>query len=336
MTSTAKLKIKEQTLTLVFNREELAQRRKKNECVISFRLNEPIQHEGKNCPFVVFPIQITSELNLEQTGEGILCADEAEANRIRNSIALYRQETPHIVLASWQGGFALGALSDVQHFKRCLELFQFHVPKFFEGQSCGFAIRLYDVYTNKTRVLIWEKLLPVTDKDEAEKLLREKESELRIKQIEKDKIQVTQQIEPSLIQSQIKVLSKSYPETIAFFTKPETATIEAIFKAYQCETLALYGTLIGTLGKTEFQKAAKGLLNASRRKNPARDAVSFELVVGWRLRGYDRMTPKTRFEALKQLGFEVSTSEAIRKICERLKLPVVRKRGAPRKLNSRK
>jgi hypothetical protein len=94
--------------------------------------------------------------------------------------------------------------------------------------------------------------------------------------------------------------------------------------------------MVGTLDKVEFKNAARALLNASRRKNPARDAVGFELVVGWRLRGYDRMTPRERFEALRQLGLEVSSPEAVRKICERLKLPTVRKRGAPRKFAARK
>src|ERR1039457_4499046 len=99
------------------------------------------------------------------------------------------------------------------------------------------------LYETKPRVVIWEELLPVTDKQKAEKLLRQKEAALRAEQVEKDKLQITQQVEPSLIQSQLKVLSKGYPETIAFFTRPETVTPEAVFKAYQRETLALFGTV---------------------------------------------------------------------------------------------
>src|ERR1022692_2688098 len=201
MTTTTRLKINGQVLTLVLNREELAQRREKNECVISFRLNEPIQHEGENCLFVVFPIRITPELNLEQTGEGILCVDEDRANEVRNGIALKNQNIPPVVLASWSGGFTLGTMSNIQKFRRCLELFQFHVPKVVKGRDCGFALRLYDDYETKPRVVIWEELLPVTDKQKAEKLLRQKEAALRAEQVEKDKLQITQQVEPSLIQS---------------------------------------------------------------------------------------------------------------------------------------
>lgn len=338
MTCNSTLKIKGYTLVLTLNRDELAQRREKNERVISFPLVEPIYYEGKSHSFVVFPIRITSELKLEQTGEGILCVNEDHANQVRNRIALSPQEMPPVVLVSWEGGFSLGTLSDIQKFKRCLVLFQFHVPKVVGGHHCGFALRLYDDYDCKPRVLIWEKLLPVTDKLEAEKILYKKEAELRAEQVEEDRLQVERQTEPSLIRSQLRVLSKGYPETIAFFTNQNNTNTDAnaVFKAYQRETLALFGTLVGTLGSTEFKKVAKGLLNASRRKNPAWDAVGFELVVGWRLRGYDRMTPQERFCALKQLGFDVSTPEAVRKICERLKLPTVRKRGAPRKFKSDK
>lgn len=338
MTTTALLKVKGYELRLILNREELAQRREKNECVISFRLNKPIQHEGKNCEHVVFPIQITPELELKQTGEGILCVSEDRANQVRNRIALNHQNknTPPVVLLSWQGGFTLGTVTDIQEFRECFELFCFHTRKVVEGRDCGFALRLYHDYLCKPRVLIWEKLLPVTDKHEAQKLFHQKADELHAQQAQKVKAQNLQQVEPSLIQSQLKVLSKSYPETVGFFTKHEQTTVDAMFKAYQRETLALFGTLVGTLDNTEFKKAAKGLLNASRRKNPARDAVGFELVVGWRLRGYDRMTPLERFNALKQLGLGVSTPEAMRKICERLKLPSVRKRGAPRKIYSDK
>jgi hypothetical protein len=298
---------------------------------MSLRLNRPILHEGKSCPYAVFPIRVTPELILEQTGEGILCFSEEDANQIRNRIASSPQEVPPVVLISWQGGFCLGTLSDVQKSKRCLVLFQLHVPKVVEGLDCGFALRLYDDYACKPRVLIWEKYLPVTDKEEAEKLLRKKEAELRAQQVEKDKLQIRRQIEQSLTKSQLRVLSKSYPETVALFTNPEKTMGDAVFKAYQRESLALFGTVVGTLDKVEFKNAAKALINASRRKNPVRDAVGFELVVGWRLRGYDRMMPKERFDALKQIGLEVSTPEAVRKICERLKLPPVRKRGAPRK-----
>jgi hypothetical protein len=109
----AVFKTKGQILTVVFPREELAKRLDLQECVLSFGLVVPIQHEGRICRFVVFPVIITPELELKQVGEGILCADEAEATETRNEIQeLKKQKTPAVVLASWDGGFALSTISD--------------------------------------------------------------------------------------------------------------------------------------------------------------------------------------------------------------------------------
>jgi hypothetical protein len=125
--------------------------------------------------------------------------------------------------------------------------------------------------------------------------------------------------------NRLQCLSKAYPETVALLSKPNAATAHAAFKAYQRETLALTGNLIGTLERSAFMDAARALTAADRRKNSAFD-VAFELMAGWHVRGYRLMTPEDRADALKTLGLNY-TPEAIRKKCSRLKLPAARKHG---------
>jgi hypothetical protein len=132
---------------------------------------------------------------------------------------------------------------------------------------------------------------------------------------------------PDFKESQLRCLSKAYPDTVALLSKPGAAKTHAAFKAYQRETLKLTGELIGTQAKSAFEEAAKALTTADRRKSSAFD-VAFELVAGWHLRGYRLMTPEDRADALKTLGL-IYTPEAIRKKCARLKLSSARKRGRP-------
>jgi hypothetical protein len=145
--------------------------------------------------------------------------------------------------------------------------------------------------------------------------------------------------ELDLKEMQLKVLSKIYPETIAFLQGPNPANPGEVFTAYQRETLAHTGHLVGTLdvaNKSELSKTAKAIKKASRRQYTALNAADYELVAGWRVRGYDKMTPQQRFEKLKGLNLAPASVEAIRKTCERLKLPSLRKPGAPRKNTSDK
>jgi hypothetical protein len=327
---TSVFKIKDKELTLILPRAELAIRRELSECVVSFGLIAPIRHEGRDWRFVVFPIKITPELKLEQSGEGILCFDEAEATDTRNEILKSKNpKTPPVVLASWSGGFTLATITKERRWRREFELLAFHVPKLVSGKQCGFALRLYGRYLDEPRRLISEEFLPVIDKQTAEELVRQKMAEVRAEVAEKIKLQNEPQIESALIQSQLKVLAKSYPETVAFFGSPNPANANEAYAAYQRETFALTGTLIGTLNKSEFLKTAKALKNAARRKNSPQNDVEFQLVAGWR-RGYDRMTPQQRYAELKRLGLKPTSPDAVRKICERLKLPSARKPGAPK------
>jgi hypothetical protein len=123
---------------------------------------------------------------------------------------------------------------------------------------------------------------------------------------------------------------------VAYVSKPDPKNAEATFAAYKQETLAATGHLVDKLTRQEFKEVAKLLEKASRRKNPSLNEIEFQLVAGWRLHGYDKMTPEQRFHKLKELGFKPASPDAVRKMCERLKIPSMRRPGAPRKRVSTK
>ena len=313
------------------DREKLSQLKVGSLCGVTVKPDPPLLIEDRYYPFVVFPTRVTPTFDLKQTGEGIPCMDEKKANEIVQVIQAKNQTVPHIVLMSVPGFFAIGTITNVDVCRENLVLFKYHVPKMLDGKRSGFALRLYKTFLDKPRELIWEKMLPTTNHRAAQKLFRQKSDEMKIEETASRQAfalaDAKTKAEPNLSTIQLKVLSKAYPETVAFFAKPDAANASAAFAAYQRETLALTGHLTGSLDKVEFAKAAKVLLNASRRKNPALNDVEFQLVAGWRLRGYDRMTPQQRFDDLKSIGLQPSSAGAVRKICERLELPSQRKPG---------
>jgi hypothetical protein len=171
----------------------------------------------------------------------------------------------------------------------------------------------------------------VKSKAEAQKVFQAEDARIRAESHAKDLAAQKRiaQSEASLKKSQLQCLSKAYPETVALLSKPDGATSQAVFEAYQREVIELTGEPIQQVEVSAFQAAVKAWQNFKRRKNSAFDAVSFELVAGWHLRGYSRMTPEDRAEAVKKLGLGSLTGEAIRKKCQRLRLPATRKAGRP-------
>ena len=300
---------------------------------VTLRPDEPITVSGKTYPIIVFPVRLKDDLKFEQVAEGFSCATESEATIISQAIQEKNRKTPAVGLMSWAGHFTLGTITNVEYFREELVLFTFNEPKLIDGDLCGHALRIYRYFLDKPREIIWEEILHTTDPKIAKKFLEKKHQELQKQDAEK---QVKLKDSPGqsgaeLKEMQLKVLSKAYPTTVAYLQKPDKKNAEAAFLAYKQETLAVTGQLIDTLTKSEFEEVAKILRNAARRKNPPINDVEFQLVVGWRLRGYDKMTPDQRFDALKALGLKPSSPESVRKICERLKLPSARKPGAPRK-----
>jgi hypothetical protein len=331
MSTITKLSIGKWGIELRGDREKLSQLKVGSLCGVTVKPDQPLLIEDRNYPFVVFPTRVTPTFDLEQTGEGIPCANEKMANDIAQVIQAKNQTVPHVGLMSVPGFFSIATISNVDVTRENFVLFKFHVSKMHNGQRCGFALRLYKTFLDKPRELLWEIMLPTTNARTAQKLFRQKNEEMKVEEIAARQAfavaDAKTKSEPNLSAIQLKVLSKAYPETVAFLAKPDAGNAAAAFAAYQRETLALTGHLTGSLDKVEFAKAAKVLINASRRKNPALNDVEFQLVAGWRLRGYDRMTPQQRFDDLKNIGLQPSSPDAVRKICERLELPSQRKPG---------
>ena len=331
MITVSKLSIGTWGVEISWDREKLAQLKVGSLCGVTVTPDQPILIGEQKYPLVVFPTRVTPTFDLEQTGDGIPCANETMANEIVQVIQAKNQTVPHVGLMSVPGFFSIATISNVDVCRDNLVLFKFHVPRIINGERCGFSLRIYKTSLDKPRELSWEKMLPTTNSRTAQKLFRQKNEEMKVEEMASKRAcalaDAKTKSEPNLSAIQLKVLSKAYPETVAFLAKPDAGNAAAAFAAYQRETLALTGHLTGSLDKDEFAKAAKVLINASRRKNPALNDVEFQLVAGWRLRGYDRMTPQQRFDDLKNIGLQPASPDAVRKICERLELPSQRKPG---------
>jgi hypothetical protein len=324
-----------------FPREEILKLREKSMFAVLINFGKPCHMYGKDWSHIVFPARITSASTVAQAGAGIPCTDELKVRQIVQFIEAKNLKVPPVGLISTAGYFSLGTIKNWDYRYEVLALFKFHKVKVLKGNRCGFALRKYHYYLDKPKKVIWEELLPTENIRVARKLLRRKSKEFDAKLGAQKRTfsKVTRGAESGLDlrEIQLKVLSRIYPETIALFQSPGPADAEAIFAAYQRETLAQTGQLVGTLDverKNELLQVAKTLQKVSRRQYPALNAVEYELVAGWRVRGYEKMTPKQRVESLKRLKLSPTSPDAVRKICERLKLPTVRKPGSPKKLAS--
>ena len=293
---------------------------------VKFKPDQPFEHSGKIFPFIVFSARVTPTFELEQAGSGFPCVSESHADSIVEVIRGKNQDVPHVGLISWEGGFAIGTLTNIECVQNQMVLFALNSPKIIDGQQCGFYIRIYKCFIDKPRELESEIPLMTIDPKIAQEIFQKKDREMAMEHSRKVKEQAIAdgklKSQPSLLNSQLEVLAKAYPDTVELLKNPDPSKINEIFAAYQRETLALTGTLIGTsLDKSEFMKTALALMNSARRKNPGINPIMFQLVAGWRHCGYDRMTPEQRFKDLKARGLQPSTPDAVRKMCERLKLP---------------
>jgi hypothetical protein len=317
----AKFSIHRWQIVVFFSREKTKDLRLRSMCAVNVKPDNRINIFGKFYSHIVFPARVTDDFKIEQTASGFPCVNEGQANQIVRVIE-ERNHAPQVVLVSAHGFFTLATFRTEISCER-LNLFQFPVPVTKYGITYGFALRLWKYSIDSPRELISEDLLPTTDYKTAEKIMRDKDMESALtKSLDaKSSSIAAPAVEPALIQSQLLFLSKSYPETVGFLKNPKAGNADAAYAAYQRETLVVTGQLDGTLDKDQYKQTARQLENASRRKLPEQNPVEYELIANWKLRGYDAMTPDERFNNLKRLGFEPVSPEAIRKTCERLKLP---------------
>ena len=282
--------------------------------------------------FVVFQVKITPTFEFEQTGSGFPCKTEAKANELVKMIEEKNNASPNVVLFSWEGGFALGTVSNMQATYEELVLYTFHKPQVHDGKLCGFSLRLYKMGLDNPPELVKEEMLPTTDLQEAQALFeakdtKPKDQENKLSTIPSAPIPIAHQT--ALRESQFLVLSKLFPETIRLLKSHDPKNRQAAYEAYQRENFAITGKMDGHLSFNEeqFKATANALVNNNRRKNKGLDPIDVELVTGWFIRNYSGMTPEQRAIALKSRGLNPPSAEAIRKICTRLKLPAARKPG---------
>jgi hypothetical protein len=155
-TTITDFKIAGRVVRVVFSRKRLSQLRPLSMCGVSVKFDNPIIEAGTAYPIIVFPTRLTATLDLEQTGSGIPCREESQANNVVQVIQGKNQTVPHVVMASVPGTyFGIATSTNVDLSQDELVLFKFHVAKETKGQNCGFALRLYKCSLDKPRQLTY-------------------------------------------------------------------------------------------------------------------------------------------------------------------------------------
>jgi hypothetical protein len=297
--------------------------------------SDPKNQLAFNVPeFVVFQARVTPTFEVEQVGSGFPCKDEAKAKEIYQVIVAKNSAVPHVVMFNWDGGFWIATITNTEAWYDELVLFPYHKPKKFGKQLSLFSLRHFKHSLGKPAEMIKEEMLPTTDSAVAEKLFQQRNAELKAEEAAKNKAPTPQpstivSMSAALKESQLLVLAKAFPETVKFLQATTSAKPDEVYAAYQRDIFKTTGKMDEplTFNADQFDETVKALTNSHRRKKMGIDPIEYELVVGWILRGYGKMTPLKRAAALKIRGLYPPSSEAIRKICKRLKLPTIRKPG---------
>ncbi len=329
-------KFHKKVVTVRFSREDLLKLHNSKTCFTAIKFKKPIQHGGISYPWGVVRMHVTPTFEVQQAGEGFPCQNATEANALVTELILKYQNVPLVGLLAGPGHFDIGTFA-FETSKRRLSLDKIDPPKEINGQQCGFSVQLFRDFLDKPSEVIWADFLPTTDPKVALKLFRKREAGIhaldKADTLKSKNCGETTKAKPDLTAVQLKVLSKAFPETVKFFTNPDPAKVEHVFVTYRRELFALTGELIGTqnltLDKSEFEKIASACANIKRRKNSGLNDVEVQLVAGWYLVGYDRMTPKQRHDHLQSIGLHPHSPEAVRKMCDRLQLPSARRPGRP-------
>src|ERR1019366_5680098 len=104
-TTITDFKIAGRVVRVVFSRKRLSQLRPLSMCGVSVKFDNPIIEAGTAYPIIVFPTRLTATLDLEQTGSGIPCREESQANNVVQVIQGKNQTVPHVVMASVPGTY---------------------------------------------------------------------------------------------------------------------------------------------------------------------------------------------------------------------------------------
>lgn len=301
---------------------------------IAMNLSLKDQQELKSPAFVAFQVRITDTFQIEQVGSGYPCRDESKLKEIFGIIEEKNQTVPLVILFSWRGGFAVGAMNNQEASYDELVLHHYHEPQRIGNEWSNSSIRHFKMSLGKPPEMIREEMLPTIDLNEAEKIFQQKIEQLKAETSPRTGEEETADAKESstLRESQMIVLSKGYPETIDLMRS--RAKREEVYAAYRRDMFAMTGKMFEplTFNQEQFWKTATSIQRNRRargRKNKTGiDPLEYELVAGWYFRGYGDMSPENRRAALESKGFrELPSAEVIRKLCRKLKLPPLRKAG---------
>ena len=187
-----------------------------------------------------------------------------------------------------------------------------------------FSLRVCRRRLGKPTEILSEEPILATDLNQAKLIFRERSQGFSNKQTVHSEQNVVKHWQAStlLSKSQLLVLKRAFPQTVRALTATKKASRKEVHECFLRDAFAITGVMSRdlTLSTAQFFELVKQHRN-KRNKPSLINQVEYELVAGWFFRGYCTMTPEQRLTALKGKNLFVSTPEAIRKICKRLKLP---------------
>ena len=229
-----------------------------------------------------------------------------------------------ILKVTWDKGFELARITEVQEAKTGIILKRYNPPLQVDGKSFGWGIELWECDLNgKPKKPMadsfgkWRVLYPphFEEAEMREKFQRCSESradyEARMRELCNPKPPATfeEQLkvakENAAHDAQWKTIAKVYPKTVALKAKEAKAPKsklavikEQVLEAYMRETAAATG---GIVEPTDDPRKIAALAKALKRKRRRRDPVDDELALNWVTKGYYKMNSKKLAGAIFKL-----------------------------------
>jgi hypothetical protein len=241
---------------------------------------------------------------------------------------------PHLL--SWENGFALGRI--VKLTPRYLKLgLRFHSERV-NG-------RLWSIWCHRMigdeqgpGEFLWRRDLRARTETAARMVLAQV-SDLILHRREQARQKMGSRVQGDLTESQLGFLGKQYPQTIALFRaaarqagiEGNPSMREESGRAFVEETYACSKILLEPIVDRERLLRMRKMVARMARRKRKPDPVEYELIAGCYPKGYCSMNlPQLRQAVGMAVGY-MPTIEALRKKWSRLKLPLQRRRGRPKK-----
>jgi hypothetical protein len=238
-----------------------------------------------------------------------------------------------VALFSWNGGFALGQVTNVTPRRLRYQLGRY--PD--HTGTLRWAVRSWTVLgdENPKCDLNWCLWLPTRTEAAATMYFVDIQAQIRYKRAAVAPSRHEPHRARDLTDSQLRFLAKTYPRTVALFraqppeSMPEQARLhcEQLRKAFIEETFACSRVLLEPAGDgDQLLRMAHLFAKMSARKRKA-DAVEREMILGCYDKGYCRITLPQLRQAIHAATGQTLTIDAIRQKWKRLGLPSERRRG---------